>query len=73
MMIKSASFGVVHLGVAFGVGYALTGSVAIAGAIVLVEPLANTLVHYAFDRWWGHPRAVAWVQGARLKLQHSSH
>lgn len=59
-MIKSASFGVLHLGIAFGVAYALTGNVAIAGAITFVEPLVNTVAHYFFDRGWAHPRAVAW-------------
>lgn len=52
-MAKSAAFGVVHLGIAFGVSYALTGSVTVAGAITLVEPLVNTVAHYFFDRWWG--------------------
>ncbi len=61
-MIKSASFGVMHLGIAFSVAYALTGSVAIAGAITFVEPLVNTVAHYFFDRGWDHPRAVAWRQ-----------
>lgn len=51
-MIKSAAFGVLHLGIAFTVSYALTGSVAIAGAITLVEPVVNTVAHYFFDRWW---------------------
>jgi uncharacterized membrane protein len=51
-MTKSATFGVMHLAIAFGVSYALTGSVAIAGAITLVEPLVNTVAHYFFDRWW---------------------
>jgi len=51
-MAKSASFGIMHLGIAFGVSYALTGSVAIAGAISLVEPAVNTVAHYFFDRWW---------------------
>ncbi len=51
-MAKSAAFGVVHVGIAFGVGYALTGSVAVAGAITVVEPLVNTVAHYGFDRWW---------------------
>jgi uncharacterized membrane protein len=49
---KSAAFGVVHLGIAFSVGFALAGSVAIAGAITLVEPVANTVAHHFFDRWW---------------------
>jgi uncharacterized membrane protein len=51
-MAKSATFGVLHLGIAFTVSYVLTGSVAIAGAITLVEPVANTIAHYFFDRWW---------------------
>jgi len=51
-MAKSAAFGVVHLGISFSIGWVLTGSVAIAGAITLVEPLANTVAHYFFDRWW---------------------
>jgi len=51
-MVKSLTFGVLHLGIAFTVSYALTGSVAIAGAITLVEPVVNTVAHYFFDRWW---------------------
>lgn len=67
-MTKSASFGVLHIGIAFGVSYALTGDVAIAGAITLVEPLVNTVAHYFFDRWWGHPAAkAAWARWTRGK------
>lgn len=51
-MAKSATFGVLHLGIAFSVSYLLTGSVAVAGAITLLEPLVNTVAHYFFDRWW---------------------
>lgn len=62
-MAKSATFGVMHLGIAFGVSYALTGSVTIAGAITLVEPLVNTVAHFFFDRYWGHPALkAAWVR-----------
>jgi uncharacterized membrane protein len=57
-MAKSAVFGAMHLGIAFGVSYALTGSVSIAGAITIVEPVVNTVAHYFFDRWWdARPRA----------------
>lgn len=59
-MAKSASFGVMHLGIAFGVSYALTGSFTVAGAITLVEPLVNTVAHYFFDKAWDSPRAQAW-------------
>ena len=60
-MAKSASFGVMHLGIAFGVSYALSGSLAVAGAITVVEPVCNTVAHYFFDRWWDarHHRGAA--------------
>lgn len=61
-MAKTATFGVMHLGIAFSVSYALTGSVTIAGAITFVEPLVNTVAHYFFDKYWGHPGLVAWWQ-----------
>lgn len=56
-MAKSASFGVMHLGIAFGVTYALTGSLAVAGAVTVVEPVCNTVAHYFFDRWWDRRHA----------------
>lgn len=60
-MAKSASFGVMHLGIAFGVTYALTGNLAVAGAVTVVEPVCNTVAHYFFDRWWDarHARGAA--------------
>lgn len=51
-MAKSAAFGVMHVGISFTIGYALTGNVAIAGAMTPIEPVANTIAHYFFDRWW---------------------
>ena len=64
-MAKSAAFGVMHLGIVFGVSYALTGSLTIAGAITLVEPLVNTVAHYFFDRWWGPADApLPWRRAA---------
>jgi uncharacterized membrane protein len=58
-MAKSATFGVLHLGIAFSVSCLLTGSVAIAGAITLVEPVVNTVAHCVFDRWWASRHAGA--------------
>jgi uncharacterized membrane protein len=55
-MTKSATFGVMHIGIAFGVSYALTGNLAIAGAITFVEPLVNTVAHYFFDKAWDSGR-----------------
>ena len=54
-MAKTASFAVVHFTVAFSVGYAMTGSVVVGGAIALVEPFCNTIAYFfhekAWDRW----------------------
>ncbi len=59
-MAKSAAFGMLHLGIAFGVSYGLTGSLAVAGVIMFVEPLVNVVAHYFFDRWWDRrPRQAA--------------
>jgi uncharacterized membrane protein len=55
-MSKSAAFGVMHIGIAFSVSYALTGSVTVAGAITFVEPLVNTVAHYFFDKAWDSGR-----------------
>lgn len=59
-MAKTATFGVMHLGIAFGVSYALTGNLAIAGAITFVEPLVNTVAHYFFEKGWSSARFTAW-------------
>lgn len=51
-MAKTLSFGIMHLGIAFSVTYALTGSIAISGAVTFIEPAVNTVAHYFFDRYW---------------------
>lgn len=51
-LVRSALLGVSHFVVAIGVGYALSGSWIAATAYAVVEPLANAVAHYFFDRWW---------------------
>ncbi|NWG47480.1 MAG: DUF2061 domain-containing protein [Alphaproteobacteria bacterium] len=51
-LAKTITFAVLHVAVGFGVAYALTGSVRIAGGIALIEPLVNTLVFYGHERVW---------------------
>lgn len=51
-LMKTTSFAVLHFGVAFGVAYALTGSVAIATGIGLIEPLVNTVAFFIHERLW---------------------
>lgn len=51
-LIKTATFAAIHFSVAFSVGYALTGSVGLAGAIALIEPAANTIAYFFHERIW---------------------
>lgn len=51
-LIKTATFAGVHFTVAFTVAYALTGSVAISGALALVEPAVNTVAYFFHERIW---------------------
>ena len=51
-LAKTLSFAVVHFSVAFSVGYLLTGSLAMASALALVEPMANTVAYYFHERAW---------------------
>ena len=50
--LKTLSFAVLHYGVGFAVTYALTGSVAIAAGVALIEPAVNTLVFFLHERAW---------------------
>ena len=51
-MAKTLTFAAVHMGVAFGVGYAMTGSLAVGGALALVEPLVNTVAYFFHEKAW---------------------
>jgi uncharacterized membrane protein len=50
--MKIATYGTMHLGVAFGVAWALTGDVAVAGVIATVEPAVQTLAYAIHERAW---------------------
>jgi uncharacterized membrane protein len=59
-LAKTASFAVLHFAVAFAVTYALTGNVGVAGAVALIEPLANTMAFFLHERAWSRitPRSA---------------
>mgnify|MGYP001276938909 CR=1 FL=1 len=50
--LKTLSFAVLHFAVGFGVTYALTGSLAIATGVALIEPTVNTFVFFLHERAW---------------------
>ena len=51
-MNKTMSFAIVHFVVAFTVGYLMTGSFMVGGAIALVEPMINTIAYHFHELIW---------------------
>lgn len=60
-MTKTASFAIVHFSVAFTVGYVMSGSVMVGGAIALVEPAINTVAYYFHEKIWSRRQAAKQV------------
>jgi len=57
-MAKTISFAIVHFTVAFSVGYLLSGSALVGGAIALVEPAINTVAYHFHEKVWQRMRMV---------------
>ncbi len=73
-LAKTGTFAVVHFTVAFSVAYLLTGSVPIAGALALLEPMANTVAYLLHERAWARfmPHPAASATPARRKIAETS-
>ena len=48
---KALSFSVVHFGVGLAVAYVLTGQMAVALSVALVEPAVNAVILFFHARW----------------------
>ncbi len=69
-MTKTFSFAILHFGVAFTVGWLMTGNWLVGGAIALVEPACNTVVFHFHEKVWkrielrrsdaSDPKAAVW-------------
>jgi len=57
-MTKTLSFAAVHMTVAFCVGYLMTGSVLVGGAMALVEPAVNTVAYFFHEKVWERVQAT---------------
>lgn len=64
---KGSSQVALHMGVAFGVMYALTGSIAFGGIAALIEPVCNVILLPLHDRVWRVIRR-RWVRRRRRQL-----
>lgn len=51
-MIKTLTFALVHVMVAFTVVYALTGNLLAGGLVALIEPACNTVAYYFHEKVW---------------------
>ena len=51
-LAKTITYLVIHLGIGFSVAYVFTGSVTVAGAIAVVEPLCNAVAYFFHERVW---------------------
>ena len=61
-LLKTGTFAAIHFAVGFSITYLLTGSVAIATGVALLEPMANTVAFFFHERAWqrfGRPAKVA--------------
>jgi len=60
-LAKTFTYLTIHLTIGFSVAYVLTGSVALAGGIAIIEPCINAVAFFFHEKAW--KRA-----GARRKL-----
>jgi uncharacterized membrane protein len=51
-LAKTFTFALLHFGVAFSVTWLLTGSIAVATGVGLIEPVVNTFAFYLHERAW---------------------
>ena len=64
-LVKTITFALLHFGVAFSVAYLLTGSIAVATGVGLIEPLVNTVVFYLHERAWRRGESPRTPHGSR--------
>ena len=51
-LLKTLTYLAIHLTIGFSVAYVMTGSVAIAGGIAIIEPCINAVAFFFHERAW---------------------
>ncbi len=51
-LIKTFTYLTIHLTIGFSVAYVLTGSVALAGGIAIIEPCINAVAFFFHEKAW---------------------
>ncbi|MDZ3830765.1 MAG: DUF2061 domain-containing protein [Sphingopyxis sp.] len=49
---KTLTYLILHLTIGFSVAYALTGSLALAGGIAIIEPCINAVAFFLHEKAW---------------------
>ncbi|MCB1777768.1 MAG: DUF2061 domain-containing protein [Candidatus Competibacteraceae bacterium] len=60
-MLKTLTFALVHVSVAFTVVYLLTGDALAGGVVALIEPACNTLAYHFHEKIWAAVRRPSWI------------
>lgn len=68
-LTKTFTYLALHLTIGFSVAYALTGSLALAGGIALIEPCINAVAFFFHEKAWKRVAARrSDAQGHRLAM-----
>jgi uncharacterized membrane protein len=51
-LIKTLTYLTLHLTIGFSVAYVMTGSVALAGGIAIIEPCINAVAFFFHEKAW---------------------
>lgn len=65
-LIKTFTYLSIHLTIGFSVAYVMTGSVALAGGIAIIEPCINAVAFFFHEKAW--KRVGARGRAARARL-----
>ncbi|MEC7934505.1 MAG: DUF2061 domain-containing protein [Pseudomonadota bacterium] len=68
-LIKTLTYLTIHLAVGFTVAYVMTGSVALAGGIALIEPVINAVAFFFHEQAWNKVQARPPRDGGRAWLR----
>ncbi len=58
MLVKTTTYGVMHMFVAIAMAYAISGSWQIALGIGIIEPLVQTVFYNVHERAWAHKEKI---------------
>lgn len=58
-LIKTISWRITGSGATFTIGYAISGSLGLAGTIAIVQLVANTILYFIHERIWNK---IKWGQ-----------